>query len=189
MDAHSINLLRVRTVDHAQRPGRDEAAEYYFTYIDKVGYGSILETLDTQAREATAFFDSISDEQSLHRYAPDKWTIRDVLGHLNDGERLWMFRAMWFARGLKEALPSFDQDVVVTHARANDRPWRDHVDEFRVLRAASLALYRSLPADAWSIRGVASGQTVSVRALAFITAGHVAHHLGLLRERYLTSAR
>ena len=173
----------------AQRPVRGEAADYSFTYIDKVAEGSILETLVTQGREAAAFFDTLSESQSLHRYAPDKWTIRDVLGHLNDGERLWMFRAMWFARGLKEPLPSFDQDIVVAHANANGRSWRDLVDEFRVVRAASLALYRSLPAEAWDITGVASGQRVSVRALAYITAGHVAHHVLLVRERYLAEAR
>jgi hypothetical protein len=130
--------------------------------------------------------EAISEEQSLHRYAPGKWSIREVVAHINDTERLFTFRAFWFARALGEPLPSFDQDIAASHAGADERPWRSHLDEFHAVRAATIALFRNLPAEAWTRRGVASGNPFTVRALAYIAAGHVAHHLRLLREQYLT---
>jgi hypothetical protein len=166
-------------------PERGEAAEYYFTYINQVPEGDICATLDTQAGTATAALEAISDQQSTHAYAPDKWTIRQVLSHINDTERLFVFRAFWFARGFDVPLPSFDQNVAVAAAGADERSWRSHIDEFRAIRSATNTFFRNLPADAWSRRGIASGNPFTVRALAFITAGHTTHHLRILRERYL----
>jgi hypothetical protein len=167
------------------RPDRTEAAEYYFTYIDQVPDGDIVGTLASQLPEAVALLGGLSEEQSLQRYAPGKWTMRQMMGHVNDAERLFVFRALWFARGLEPALPSFDQDAAVPASAADDRAWRSHVGEFEAVRAATIALFRNLPADAWMRRGIASGHPFSVRALAYITAGHAAHHLRILRERYL----
>ena len=167
------------------RPDRTEAAPYYFTYIDQVGEGDVRDLLDTQAVEATAFFGTISEDLSTRRYAPDKWTIRQVISHVNDAERLFVFRALWFARGFDAPLPSFDQNVAIATAAADARSWGDHVDEFRAIRAATVPLFRSLPDEAWTRRGVASGNPFTVQALAYIVAGHVAHHVRLLRERYL----
>jgi hypothetical protein len=127
----------------------------------------------------------ISEERSLHRYAPDKWTLREVLGHINDTERLFMARAFWFARGFDSPLPSFDQDVAVAAAGSNDRSWASHIDEFRALRDATLAFLGNLPHDAWMRRGVASDNPFTVRALAYIAAGHVNHHMAIVRTRYL----
>jgi hypothetical protein len=166
-------------------PERTEAADYYFTYIDKVGRGDICETLEAQMGETAAFLRGISDERSLHRYAPDKWSIRQVVGHLNDAERVFAFRAFWFARGFDSSLPSFDQDIAVTSAGSDARAWPSLIDEFQTVRAASLSLFNNLPAEAWMRRGTASGNPFTVRALAYIVAGHVAHHVGILRERYL----
>lgn len=167
-------------------PDRTEAAEYYFTYIDRVPSDTdVLRVLADQLPETVKLLESISDERSLHRYAPGKWSIREVVSHINDTERLFVFRALWFARGLEAPLPSFDQDVALAGAYADERPWRQHIDEFRAVRAASLALFQSLREDAWMRRGIASGNPFSVRALAYITAGHVTHHALLLRERYL----
>ena len=104
---------------------------------------------------------------------------------MNDTERLFVFRALWFARGFDSPLPSFDQDVAVSTAGADARPWRSHVEEFRVVRAATLAFFDNLPADAWTRRGIASGNPFTVRALAYISAGHVTHHTKILQERYL----
>ncbi len=168
-----------------RRPERSEAAEYYFKYIDQVVPGDIRATLETQGTEVMALLDGISEERSLSRYAPDKWTMRGVVAHINDTERLFAFRAMWFARGLDRALPSFDETIAMAHAGTDARSWRSHVDEFAAIRAATVALFRHLPDEAWSRRGEASGHPVSVRALAHITAGHVAHHVTILRERYL----
>ena len=168
-----------------ERPERTESVDYYFTYIDQVPAGDIRAILDTQAHDVAAELRAISDDASLRRYAEDKWSIREVVSHVNDAERVFTFRACWFARGYDLALPSFDQDVAIRGANADQRAWRDHVDEFDSIRGATLALFSSLPDEAWSRRGIASGNQFSVRALAFVTAGHVAHHMRILRERYL----
>src|SRR6266699_976016 len=110
-------------------PDRTEAAEYYFTYIDQVPAGDICRTLEAQAGETLALLGAISDERSLYRYAPDKWSIRQVAGHLNDTERLFVFRAFWFARGFDSPLPSFDQHMAVSTAGSDERSWSSLVDE------------------------------------------------------------
>ena len=166
------------------RPVRGEAADYYFTYIDQVPDGDVLAILERQAGEVEALFRQISSEGSLHRYGPDKWSIRQVASHINDTERVFAFRAFWFARALVEPLPSFDQDVAVPHAGADTREWQSHIGEFSAVRGASIALFRNMPTDAWRRSGVASGNPFSVSSLAFITVGHVAHHMRILRERY-----
>ena|SRR5687768_16861831 len=169
-----------------RRPARDEAEEYYFSYIDQVPGNLVLPVLASQLGETLALFDGISEEQSLHRYAADKWTIRQAVSHVNDAERLFVFRAFWFARGFDSQLPSFDQNVAVRTAAANNLQWRTIVDDFRAVRGATLTFFRGLPAEAWDRRGIASGNPFSVRAFAYIAAGHVSHHNRILRERYLT---
>jgi hypothetical protein len=167
---------------------RTEAAEYYFKYIDRVVLApgqTITDVIAAQLDETAAFFGGITDTQSSHRYAPDKWSLRQVLSHINDTERVFAYRALWFARGFPAELPGFDQDVAIATAGADARSWASHVEEFRSIRAASVTLYRNLQPEAWTRRGVASGYPFSVRALAFITAGHVAHHMAIVRERYL----
>jgi hypothetical protein len=166
-------------------PDRTEAADYYFTYIDKVPAGDVCQILETQLSETVALLRPVSEEQSLGRYAPGKWSVREVVSHINDTERLFVFRAMWFARGLEGALPSFDQDVAIRSAGADARSLASHLDEFRAVRAATLTLFQNLPPDAWMRRGMASGYSFTVRALAYIAAGHVAHHAVILKERYL----
>lgn len=166
-------------------PERDEAAPYYFTYIDRISTDDILGLLETQLEETGAFFSGISEEKSLHRYAPEKWTIRQVLNHVNDTERVFLFRAFWFARGLDSPLPSFDEKVSAGAAQADAISWAGHVEEFRRNRQATLAFFRNLPDEVWTRRGIASGNPFSVRALAYILAGHVAHHRAILQERYL----
>jgi hypothetical protein len=167
-------------------PDRTEAAEYYFTYIDQVATTTdICRTLEEQGEEVLAALRDISDKQSLHRYAPDKWSIREVVNHLSDTERLFAFRALWFARGFDSPLPSFEQDIAVREARADERPWSNLLDDFEAVRGATVTFFSNLPAEAWTRRGIASGNPFSVRALAYIAAGHTAHHMRLLREQYL----
>ncbi|HET7216691.1 MAG TPA: DinB family protein [Vicinamibacterales bacterium] len=167
-------------------PARDEATEYYFGYIEQVPPGTpICEALATQLGETLDLLRDISDERSLVRYAADKWSIREVISHLNDTERLFVFRAFWFARGFDSALPSFDQDVAIATSAADERTWPGLIDEFRAIRESTVWFFRALPGYAWDRRGVASGNTFSVRALAYLTAGHLVHHLRILRERYL----
>ena len=166
-------------------PAQTEAAPYYFKYIEQVEGGDINEILMKQGREAHALFSGVSEEQSLSRYGPDKWTIREVVSHLNDTERLSVFRAFWFARGFDTPLPSFEQEVAIRTSGANERNWQSHVEEFRAVRSATIAFFDNLPDDAWDRSGIASGNPFSVRALAYLCAGHVTHHVRILRERYL----
>ena len=166
-------------------PDRTEAAEYYFTYIDKVPEGDICDTLDAQSVETLALLRGISEEASLGRYAPEKWSIRQVLSHMNDAERVFVSRALWFARGFDTPLPSFDQDIAISSASADERSWNSHVAEFGAVRAATVAFFQNLPAFAWARDGFASGNRFTVRALAYIVAGHVRHHTNILRTRYL----
>src|SRR5215471_13142366 len=166
-------------------PDRTEAAEFYFTYIGRVTAPDVLRVLEEQLESTPAFLAKTSEEQSLHRYAPGKWSMREVLNHVADTERAFAFRALWFARGFDSALPGIDQDIASQGAKANDFTWASHMDDFRAVRQATLTLFRNLPADAWMRRGIASGNPFTVRALAFITAGHLEHHLAILRERYL----
>ena len=166
-------------------PDRTEAAEYYFTYIDQVGAGDICQILEAQAGETLDLLRGISDEESLHRYAPDKWSIRQVVSHVNDTERAFVFRALWFARGFDSPLPSLDQHIAIAGAGADARSWKSHLDEFHAVRAATLTLFQNLPDEAWRRRGIASDTEFTVRALGYIAAGHVTHHMRILRERYL----
>jgi hypothetical protein len=166
-------------------PERTEAAEYYFKYIDQVPPGDICALFDVQGTETQALLAGIPEQKSLHRYAPDKWSIRDVVNHLSDTERLFTFRAFWFARGFESPLPSFDEVPAASAASADTRPWAELIGEYSAVRAATSAFFRSLPTEAWGRRGIASGNPFTVRAIAYIAVGHVSHHLKLLRERYL----
>jgi hypothetical protein len=168
-------------------PDRSEAAEYYFTYINQVTEGDVCETLEAQLAETVTLLDGISEETSLRRYAPEKWSIRQVVSHMNDTERMFVFRALWFARGFDSPLPSFDQNIAISGASADERSLRSHVEEFGSVRAATLTFFQHLPADAWARAGIASGNRFTVRALAYITAGHVRHHNSILRTRYLVA--
>jgi hypothetical protein len=167
------------------RPERGEATEYYLRYIDLVPDGDICATLEAQLSDTLALLARVPPDRVDYRYAPGKWSISEVVNHLNDTERLFAFRAFWFARGFDSPLPSFDQEVAVKHAGASALAWSAHVDEFRSLRTSTLYFFRHLPSEAWLRRGIASGNPFTVRALAFLAAGHVIHHATVLRERYL----
>lgn len=167
------------------RPDTSEAVPYYYKYIDQLSGDDPIAILESQREQSLPFLSAISEEKSLHRYAPEKWSIRQVLSHVNDIERLFAFRALCFGRGFETPLPSFDQDAAVPAAEADDVDWGAHVEEFRCVRLASLSLFRNLPPDAWMRTGIASGNRFTVRAIAFVIAGHFAHHLAILRDQYL----
>jgi hypothetical protein len=166
-------------------PDRTEAADRYFTYIDQVGRVDICEFLREQSSEALPVLTGISEEGSLTRYAEGKWSIRQVLAHIDDTERAFVFRALCFARGFGDALPGFNPDIAVPGANADGRSWQSHVAEFEAVRNATLAFFENLTPDRWDCRGVAGGNEFTVRAMAHITAGHAGHHVRILRERYL----
>jgi DinB family protein len=167
------------------RPEASEAAPYYFNYINRVTGDDILSALQSQLDETLPFLRTISEEKSLSRYAAEKWSIRQMWGHVNDTERVFLMRALWFARRFDTALPSFDQEIAVAAAHSDAVSWARHVEEFREIRLATISFFRNLPEEAWMRSGVASGNPFTVRACAYIVAGHVAHHAAVLREKYL----
>jgi len=167
------------------RPTATEYAPYYGTYISKVPDEEVLGLLERQRRETRALLEGIPESQALHRYAPGKWSIKEVIGHLCDAERVFAYRAMRFARGDASPLASFDEKTYVPAGEFDARPLADLAAEFDHVRQATIDLLRGLPAGASERRGVASGHDVSVRALAFIIAGHERHRLAIIRERYL----
>jgi len=166
------------------RPAKSEAAPYYLTYIDKARGEDPLALMDTQLQDALEMFAGVTEKTSTHRYAPEKWSIKQVLNHITDTERAFAFRSMWFARGFDSPLPGFDQNIGAAGAEADRVAWLEHVEEFRHTRLSTIALFKHLPTDAWSRQGVADGKSFTVRALAFIIPGHVAHHIAILRDRY-----
>lgn len=167
------------------RPQPDEVASYYFTYIDQVPGEDPLASIESQLEESLQLFANISEDQSLHRYAEGKWSIRQVLNHVSDTERAFAFRALWFARGFDAPLPDYDQTIAAAGAHADAVPWSSHIEEFKRVRLATISLFQNCPPEAWMRTGIASGNRFTVRALAFLIPGHVTHHLKILRQRYL----
>lgn len=167
------------------RPLPDEAAPYYFAYIDKAPGDDPVALIENQLEGSLALFAGISEEASLHRYAPEKWSIRQVLNHVTDTERAFAFRILWFARGFPTPLPGYDQNIAASGAAADNVPWSAHIEEFQRVRLSTISLLRNMPPEAWMRSGIASDNPFTVRALAFLVPGHVSHHLDILRERYL----
>jgi hypothetical protein len=167
------------------RPREAEAAPFYFTYINKVPGDDPVAVVESQLDAALELFSTISEETSLRRYAAEKWSIRQLLNHVTDTERAFVFRLLWFGRGFDAPLPGFDQDIAAAGARADGVSWAAHVEEFRRVRLSTISLCRNMPAEGWMRGGIASEKFVTARALAWIIAGHVAHHLDILQERYL----
>ena len=167
------------------RPHPDEVAAYYFTYIDQVAGDDPFPVIKSQLDDCRQFFSTISEEKSQSRYAPGKWSIRQVLNHVTDTERAFIFRALWFARAFDTPLPSYDQEIAAAGANADAISWGAHVEEFTHVRLATISFFQNLPAAAWMRTGTASGNPFTVRALAFIIPGHVTHHLKIVRERYM----
>jgi uncharacterized damage-inducible protein DinB len=172
----------------AARPEPSEYAPFYHGYIVALPERPVLEILEAELPAALALWESVGDEGADRRYAPGKWTIREVAGHVVDVERIMATRALRIARGDRTPLPGFEENDYVKIAAFGSRPLASIVEEFRHLRAANLALFRSLDEAAWQRRGIANGQEVSVRALAHIIAGHELHHRRILLERYLSPA-
>lgn len=168
------------------RPAADDAASYYFTYIDKVPDGDVLAVLASGLDETRRALAGVDAARERHRYAPGKWTIREVIGHVLDAERVFGYRAFHMARADPSPLPSMDQDVFAGNAGADGRPLAELLDELDFVRRGHVAMFRGFDAAAWERVGVASNVSFRVRALPFILAGHEIHHRRILVERYLT---
>ena len=169
----------------ATPPDSNEYAPYYGKYLALVPAGDVVETLSRQLDETLSLLRGLSEDQAASRYAPGKWSIKEVVGHILDTERIFAHRAFRFARNDQQPLPGFEQDDYVAAAAFGNRRLSDLTTEFEHLRRANLCLFASLDETAWLRRGVASDNEVSVRALAYIMAGHEAHHMQIVRERYL----
>jgi hypothetical protein len=170
--------------ERSTRPGADEFAPYYGTYIAAAPDGDITRTLAEQGETFLASLKNLSEEKAAFAYAPGKWTVKEVICHITDAERIFSYRMLRIGRGDATPLTAFDEPAEAAACGAGDRPLDTLLGEFAAVRAATLALLRWFPDVAWTRRGIASGKEVSVRALAWITAGHALHHAAVLRERY-----
>lgn len=167
------------------KPEKSEYDAYYERYISLVDENSLLRSLADQPTELLKLFQGMPDERGSHAYAEGKWTIKELLGHLNDGERMFAYRVLRISRGDKTAIEGFEQDGYIENAHSDSRSIADLVEEFRLLRTANMFMLNNLTEQDWLRTGTASGLPVSVRALAYIMAGHIIHHVNILRERYL----
>ncbi len=166
------------------RPAADESAPFYRGYIDQVPGEQIGEYLRTQAAEVERLLGPLDDAAARFRYAPGKWSVKEILGHICDSERIFSYRLLRIARADATPLPGFDENAYVPPAEFDARPLAELLREFQAVRACTVALVEGLPAAAWERRGQASGKAISTRALAYIMVGHLTHHLRVLRERY-----
>jgi len=164
-----------------------EYAPYYQTYINLVPDGDILKILEEQLSETTSLLVGISDEQALFRYAPGKWSVKEVLGHIADTERIMSYRLLSIARGETAALPGYDDMLYVQNAKFESQSMDELLQNFSAIRKSTIHLLKSLSQEALLRRGNANGFEVSARAIAFIIAGHERHHRNIVRDRYLQS--
>jgi len=169
------------------RPQTGEYASYYEKYVSLVPATDILGVLEGQRLAMTQLLGARSEREGNFRYAPDKWTVKEVIGHVTDAERIFAYRALRIARGDRTAMEGFEQDDYVKTGGFSERTLADLSEEFASVRDASLSLFRSLSASAWTLSGLANKNEVSVRALAYIIAGHAVHHLRILEEKYFSA--
>jgi hypothetical protein len=176
--AETMRRLRER------RPVPGEYAPYYAGYVERVPGGDVVATLQDQHVATVALLSGLDEETERHRYAPEKWSVRECVAHVVDTERVFSTRLLWFARGHDGPLPGMDQDAWVAIDTADERPLLHQLAEWRAVRSALVALLEGLDAAAWSRDGVASEVRFTVPALAWVVAGHELHHRQLFRDRY-----
>lgn len=169
-----------------RRPESTEYAKFYAGYVSLVPETDVMTALQDQVFDFETLLADISDEQGDYAYAENKWTIRELLGHMIDGERVFSYRAFRISRSDETPLASFEENAYVANSNFKNRTLRDLVEEFSCLRNANVLMFQNMDETAWSRIGTASDAKVSVRALAYIMVGHVRHHLHILRERYLS---
>jgi len=169
-----------------QKPLPGEYDPYAIMYVKLLpDDGRIFHHLRTNAEMIKQFFLSLTPEQWMHRYAEGKWTIKEILLHIIDDERIYAYRALRIARNDTTPLPGFDQDPYVVTSKANERSVESLLDEYTTVRNATLSLFENLPNDAWMRSGTANNHSVTVRALIYHLAGHELHHLNIIKEKYL----
>jgi len=166
------------------RPSTDEYFEYYGKYIARVTDEDALSSLRDQFEDTLVLLRPLDETRARHRYAPDKWSVKEVVGHLTDCERIFAYRALRIARTDTTPIEGFDENVYVPAGKFDERPMDDLIEDYERVRDATLSLFNGLDDEALVRRGTANGKTVSVRAIAWIIAGHELHHRSLLIERY-----
>lgn len=177
-----------QTAPRIAAPLRTEYPPYFHQYLTELPAGDILSLLRRQVASLVADIGGLDDKRALYRYAPSKWSIKEVVGHMIDAERVFAYRAMCFARGEGQSLPGFDEDAWVAAADFDRRSLPGLLEELRQVRAASLAMFEAMEPGVFDRRGIANNRVTSVRAVPFVLGGHVEHHTRILRERYLPGA-
>jgi hypothetical protein len=168
-----------------ERPAADEHAPFYAGYIGEAPGGDVVATLDTQGRDFTGFLRGIPEARGGHRYAPGKWSIKDIVLHCCDAERVFSYRLMRFARADATDLPGFDENTYAAHGAADAQTLAELATHFEAVRRATVALVDPMQDEQMLRRGSANGHAITPRALAWVLPGHVAHHEKVIRERYL----
>ena len=167
------------------KPQPGEYAPYVTGYIAKVPSGPIIEILEYLKDSTYNFFARMTSEQADYAYADGKWTVKQILGHMIDTERVFSFRVLCFSRGDKNSLPGFEQEDYIANSTYDTRSIQDLANEFKALRSASVYLYSALTDEQSEMKGIASNHPVSVRALVYMTAGHELYHLDLIKNLYI----
>lgn len=170
-----------------QRPTNVEYTAYQEQYVSLVGDGCITDILAEQTKQSIALFSSITEEQANYRYAPGKWTLKEVIGHISDNERVMSYRLLRIARGDKTPLPGYNQDDFMNEAAFQSWTLSQVIEDYESVRRSTLTLLRGLSDEAWSKTGIANDSAISARALAYINAGHELHHLSIIQEKYLAN--
>lgn len=173
------------TAFRSTRPVAGEFLPYFGTYIDEVPDGDVVVSMSKQLPVTLALIKSLSEADGDKRYAPDKWSIREIIGHIIDAERIFVYRALRFARGDSTPVPGFDENAYVKNAPFSRVSLADLADELKHVRRATIHFFSNLDEEAMSRRGTSNNNEVSVRALAWILTGHEIHHVEVLHERYL----
>ncbi len=168
------------------RPDLNRVPEYYHRYIEQLNGDDLVPALSQQANEFQKFLENIPTDKIDYRYAEDKWSIREVLQHIIDAERVFAYRALCFARKDQNSLPGFDEEDYARNAKADNRSWTEMLAEFRVVRQSTEILFSSFDNEQLETSGIANGKSVYVLAIGYILAGHANHHKRVLEERYLS---
>ena len=171
------------------RPLPGEFDPAYGAYLAEAPEGDVLALLEAQGREIQALYGGLGKGQGNHRYAPGKWSLKDLLLHLTDAERIFAYRCLRIGRGDETPLPGFDEEAFATAGQADARTVGDLLGEFLAVRQASLTLFRGLPPEAWTRRGTTNGRVITARCVPFLCLGHAAHHLAVIRERYASALK
>jgi hypothetical protein len=170
----------------AMKPTENEYAPYYGKYIALVTEENVIEALENSLRDTLELLNGITEEKADYRYAPEKWSIKEVIGHIGDSERVFAYRALCFSRNYDNNIAGFDENEFIANSNFRNLSLKDVVDEFVAIRNSTIVLFKNMSEEAWTRKGIANDNEISVRALANILVGHERHHVGVIRTRYLT---